>query len=177
MAFDCASNRPSSNSTNGTDEHEHAHDHDHADDGHGEGGDEEAHAAHGPNGGHIFKFDSPEYVGEWQKFSDNNVIKMHILDKDQKAIVNLKVRITGESYLTDQNGKIQRNQISAEEFEQMIHPKTTWEDLVERMEKEEKLKAKPKLKLKKVKNPSKVKMALKKILKQICIVRFALNKK
>lgn len=60
-----------------------SHDHGDADEGHD---DEHHHPEHGPNHGHIFEIDSPDYQGEWQKFKDNNVIKMHILDKDQKPI-------------------------------------------------------------------------------------------
>ena len=63
-----------------------AHDHD----GHEHDHEHDDHPAHGPNHGHIFALDSEEYQGEWQKFKDNNVIKMHILDKDQKPAV-LKV--------------------------------------------------------------------------------------
>jgi hypothetical protein len=75
--------------------HDHAdeHGHDHSDEGHSEDGHDEnghgeaAHAPHGPNGGHIFKFDSPDFIGEWQKFKDNSIIKMHIMDKDQKPVL------------------------------------------------------------------------------------------
>jgi len=48
--------------------HEHAHDH----------------PAHGPNGGHIFPLDTDKYQAEWKKYSDNNVIKIHILDASGK---------------------------------------------------------------------------------------------
>ncbi len=58
------------------------HDHDHGEAGH----DDHFHPEHGPNHGHIFELDSPDYCGEWQKFKDNNVIKMHILDKDKKSV-------------------------------------------------------------------------------------------
>jgi hypothetical protein len=55
------------------------HDHDHDDHDHD-------HPEHGPNGGHLFETDSTEYVFEWQKFKDNNVIKMHVLDKDKNPV-------------------------------------------------------------------------------------------
>ena len=38
------------------------------------------HPAHGPNGGHIFPLDTDEFQAEWKKYSDNNVIKICILD-------------------------------------------------------------------------------------------------
>lgn len=65
----------------------HNHDHDGHDHGDEDGHDHDDHPAHGPNHGHLFELDSPAYQGEWQKFKDNNVIKMHILDKDQNPAV------------------------------------------------------------------------------------------
>ena len=50
------------------DGHGHAHDHDHD------------HPAHGPFGGHIFPLDTEEFQAEWKKYTDNNVIKIYILD-------------------------------------------------------------------------------------------------
>ncbi len=74
---------PTANKESGAHDHDHdGHDHEH-EDGHSH----DDHPAHGPNHGHIFELDSPDYQGEWQKFKDNNVIKMHILDKDQKPAV------------------------------------------------------------------------------------------
>lgn len=61
--------------------HDHASEDDHAHD----------HPAHGPNGGHIFQLDDSEVTGEWCKFSDNNVIKMHILDAAGKEAMPMKV--------------------------------------------------------------------------------------
>lgn len=78
--------------TAGKDSGSSAHDHDHESHDHDHDGEHEHddHPAHGPNHGHLFELDSPDYQGEWQKFKDNNVIKMHILDKDQNPAV-LKV--------------------------------------------------------------------------------------
>ncbi len=95
LTVGCGAPEPAQETDNGSSStsHDHAdeHGHDHSDEGHGEGEHddhgEEAHAPHGPNGGHIFKFDSPDYVGEWQKFKDNSIIKMHILDKDQEPVL------------------------------------------------------------------------------------------
>ena len=58
--------------------HDHAgHDHDGHD--HGAHGDPD-HPPHGPNHGHIFKFDSDEFTGEWCQYKDNNVIRFYLLD-------------------------------------------------------------------------------------------------
>ena len=62
----------------------HGHSHDDGHD-HGEDADHD-HPAHGPNGGHLFAVDSPDYQVEWCKFKDNNVIKMYLLDKDGKSV-------------------------------------------------------------------------------------------
>ncbi len=55
-----------------SDDHGHAHDGEHAH--------HHEHPPHGPFGGHIFTLDSPEYQCEWKKYSDNDVIRMYILD-------------------------------------------------------------------------------------------------
>ncbi len=61
-------------------DHEHGeHDHDH--DGHGHAHD---HPPHGPNGGHIFPLDTDGYQAEWKKYSDNNMIRIYILDAEGK---------------------------------------------------------------------------------------------
>ena len=62
------------------DGHDHDHDHDHGHD----------HAAHGPNGGHLFKFDSDKYQGESNDSIKTEVIKMYILDMDKNPVA-LKV--------------------------------------------------------------------------------------
>ena len=72
----------------GNDSHSHEDGHDHGDEGHADH--DHDHPAHGPNGGHIFAIDSEDYQGEWCKFKDNNVIKMHILDKEgEPALVKV----------------------------------------------------------------------------------------
>jgi hypothetical protein len=64
------------------DGHDHdGHSHDH--DGHDHGSHD--HPAHGPNHGHIFDFDSPDFKGEWCKYKDNDVIRMYILDGKGEA--------------------------------------------------------------------------------------------
>ena len=71
--------------TNGSQaDHSHDGDHSHSDESHDD------HPAHGPNHGHIFALDSDEYQGEWQKFSDSDVINMYILDANGQNIA-LKV--------------------------------------------------------------------------------------
>lgn len=62
------------------------HDHDHGDHDHAHD-----HPAHGPNGGHIFALSAEGHSGEWCKFKDNDVIKMHILDADGKNATPVKV--------------------------------------------------------------------------------------
>ncbi|MEL7499617.1 MAG: hypothetical protein AAFN77_18585 [Planctomycetota bacterium] len=59
-------------------------------DGHGHDHGHE-HPPHGPNGGHIFKLDSDGHSGEWCKFKDNDIIKMHLLDAEGKKAVPMKV--------------------------------------------------------------------------------------
>jgi hypothetical protein len=66
----------------GHDDHDHDHGDDHAD---------HDHPAHGPFGGHIFDIDSPDYQGEWKKYSDNNIIRMYLLDGKGKDAVAVKV--------------------------------------------------------------------------------------
>ena len=60
----------------------HDHDHDHA---HGE----DEHPAHGPNGGHIFKFDSG-YQGEWANYRASDLVRVYILDEAGKDLVPVK---------------------------------------------------------------------------------------
>lgn len=62
--------------------HHDDHGHDHDDHGH-----THKHPPHGPNGGHIFELNSAEYNCEWCKFKDNDVIKMHLVDKANKKNV------------------------------------------------------------------------------------------
>jgi hypothetical protein len=54
--------------------HDHDHDHDHA---HGEGG----LPAHGPNNGHLFKLEGTDLIAEWIHYSDNDIIRVLLLDK------------------------------------------------------------------------------------------------
>ncbi len=53
------------------------HDHDGADA-------HDDHPAHGEHGGHIFPIDSPDYQGEWKQYSDNDLIRMYVLDANGK---------------------------------------------------------------------------------------------
>jgi len=51
---------------------EEGHDHDHDE------------PAHGPNGGHTFKFAEGDYMGEWKHYNDNHIIRVYVLDADGK---------------------------------------------------------------------------------------------
>lgn len=59
-------------------------------DGHHDKSSPEKHAAHGPKGGHVFTIDSPLYQGEWCKYSDNDKIRIYVLDSDAKNQVAVK---------------------------------------------------------------------------------------
>ena len=67
------------------------HGHTHEDGGHDHGISADDHPAHGPNHGHIFELDSPDHCVEWCKFKDNDVIKMHVLDKEGKKATPVKI--------------------------------------------------------------------------------------
>ncbi len=82
--------------------HEHVHDH----------------PAHGPNGGHMFPLDTEEFQAEWKKYTDNNVIKIYVLDaagkepaliKADSFVITPKVGEGGDSFelkadAADENG-------------------------------------------------------------------------
>ena len=81
----CAESEPSDGDAQG----EHDHDHDGHDHGHDHAGHD--HPPHGPNGGHIFLFDNKEVQGEWCKYKDNDMIRMHLLGADGKTPMAMKV--------------------------------------------------------------------------------------
>lgn len=64
-----------------TADHDHDHDHDHGSHAEGEL------PAHGPKGGHLFKLDGTEYVGEWLHYNDNDIIRVYLLDMKSKGAV------------------------------------------------------------------------------------------
>ena len=71
--------------------HDHeGHDHDH------EGHDHDEHAdIHGPNGGHMFKFDSGDkYQGEWTHSNANDIIRVYVLDSTGKKPVPVKAEVS-----------------------------------------------------------------------------------
>ncbi|QEG22384.1 hypothetical protein [Mariniblastus fucicola] len=75
------------------------HDHDgHDHDGHDHDGHDHAEGelpAHGPNGGHLFKLDGSDMVGEWIHYSDNDIIRVLLLDSElQNAVAFDGVSIT-----------------------------------------------------------------------------------
>lgn len=66
------------------------HDHDHSDHGHDHSdGDHDheghSHAAHGPQGGHMFPLESKEFLGEWTQSQSNDVIKFYLMDAAKQA--------------------------------------------------------------------------------------------
>ena len=82
----CADTAPTDGDAHGDHDHD-GHDHDEHDDDHAS----HDHPAHGPNGGHIFKFDDQEVQGEWCKYKDNDMIRMHLLGADGKTPMAVKV--------------------------------------------------------------------------------------
>ena len=43
--------------------------------------------AHGPNNGHLFKLEGSDMVGEWIHYSDNDIIRVLLLDAELKNAV------------------------------------------------------------------------------------------
>ena len=74
-----------------------------ADHGHDHEADDHEDHAHGPNGGHPFKFAEGDYQGEWKHYNDNHVIRVYILDAEGKKNTPVKAdsvtisRLTGDA--------------------------------------------------------------------------------
>jgi len=65
-----------------SDGHDHDdHGHDHGDHGHDHDHEHGELPAHGPNNGHLFKLSGTDMVGEWIHYSDNDIIRVLLLDK------------------------------------------------------------------------------------------------
>jgi hypothetical protein len=94
----CADTKTADSEAADHDDHDHGHDdHDHGHEGHDhgdhEGHDHGAHDIHGPFGGHTFAFDSDDFRAEWKHYSDNDVIRVYVLDTtgQKEAPVNATV--------------------------------------------------------------------------------------
>lgn len=64
-------------------DHGDGHDHDHGDE-HADG----ELPAHGPNKGHLFRLDGTDMVGEWIHYSNNDIIRVLLLDSALKNAVD-----------------------------------------------------------------------------------------
>ena len=69
-------------STGGKDSHGDHDGHGHDDHGHDHGS--ASLPAHGPNGGHLFRFKDSELIGEWLHYNDNDEIRIFVLDAGMK---------------------------------------------------------------------------------------------
>ena len=92
MCFAVAGCDKPTSTSDGHSDHNHSHDgdhdheHSHGEEGHSHG---DAHPAHGPNGGHIFAFDS-DYQGEWANYRANDLVRIYILDAAGKEPAPVK---------------------------------------------------------------------------------------
>ncbi len=83
-------------------DHDHdGHDHDHGDHDHDHGDHDHSHGdlpAHGPNNGHLFKLEGSDMIGEWIHYSDNDIIRVLLLDSKLENVLECDgVKITPEA--------------------------------------------------------------------------------
>ena len=73
--------KPSTTTGGGDAAHNHEHDH-------GDGIKGEL-PAHGPNGGHMFRFSDSDLLGEWGHEDDKNLVRLFVLKPDMKTTVEI----------------------------------------------------------------------------------------